>query len=69
MFAVAAYSAKAGTSRPKMSIGCSVLVGSGIRPMKFEKRMKKKSVARNGNYFAAILSLRLSRTIWLRIVS
>jgi hypothetical protein len=37
--------------------------------MKFEKRMKKKSVARNGKYLAASLSERLSETICLRIVS
>ncbi len=49
-----------------MLTGCSVLVGSGIRPMKFEKRMKKNRVARNGKYFAAIFASRLSLVIWPR---
>lgn len=54
---------------PKMWTGCSVFVGSGIRPMKFEKRMKKKRVARKGKYLAASLSLRLSFVICLRMTS
>ena len=32
----------------------SVLVGSGRKPIMFENQMKKKSVARNGNHFAAV---------------
>ena len=41
-----------------MLIVCSVLVGSGRKPIMFENQIQKKSAARNGNQRAAILRRR-----------
>ena len=54
---------------PNMSTVCSVLVGSGMYPIRFENRMKKNSVPMNGNHFLAIESSMLPRVIWLRVRS
>ena len=46
-----------------MSIVSSVLTGSGISPIRFEKRMKKNEVASHGNQRMARLLSRLSFVI------
>ena len=53
-----------------MSILCSVLIGSGRKPIMFENQMKKKSVARNGNQRrASRLSGMLPPVMLLRVRS
>ena len=54
-----------GTSIPRMSTLCSVLVGSGMYPIRFEIQMKKKSVATNGNQRRDISRDMLLRAIWV----
>ena len=49
--------------RPKSVNSCSVFVGSGMKPIRFEKKMKRASVAMKGNHFAAILRSMLAPTM------
>ena len=53
-----------------MSTVCSVLIGSGRKPIMFENQMKKKSVARKGNHcWPAVSSWMLPPVMLLRVRS
>ena len=48
---------------------CSVLVGSGRKPIMFENQIQKKSAARKGNQRRAILPSRLPPVIVFLVMS
>ena len=48
---------------------CSVLVGSGMKPIMFENQIQKKSAARKGNQRLAIFGSRLPPVIVFLVMS
>ena len=67
MLAVAAYRANDGMWAPRMLNVCSLLVGSGMYPIRLQNQMNRNRAPMKGNHRAAIESGMLPRVMLSRI--